>query len=153
MLYTHNVFSFKGSGGFLAFEKSLPERPCAWLRHVHLSTAFLTPKDTFRDNHGFPPDDYDDWAKAAGALSRLQGLRSLRVEITVFDVWDHFDTTAVDGASLTLILQPLKAIPISDFTIELNMEVPQYVMDAIGPVGFTPLVHSRPHNDKLHPLW
>ncbi|KAF2468915.1 uncharacterized protein BDR25DRAFT_230701 [Lindgomyces ingoldianus] len=149
ILYTANEFSFKGAKGVLALRAVVPTSHWHTIRHVHVSTMFLTPKDYWSKHENYPPENFANWTESCNALQDLRDLRTLRIDIVVYDSFDREHPGAVDDASLVSILQPLKDIKAQVLEVELNFPIPDTVRRALSKINFTISTKKRPYNTEL----
>ena len=94
------------------------------------------------------PEDYIDWKDTCAALETLTSLRGLEIEIVVWNQGRHHDDLSADRESLMTIFSALMHIKAAKFTIELNIELPQSVKDALGltPFKLTYIARSFDHS-------
>lgn len=151
VLYSTNWFSLKGSRGITAFKSVTPRIQWEKIRHVHVSTVFLTPKESYPKYTHFPPDDYTQWPQACATLGSLCALRSLQIEITVKDTTELPDVP-VEWDTVNQILEPLVHISCPIFEVAMNIVVPDGVFAGFGRLPFTLTVHERQIDRRLHPL-
>jgi hypothetical protein len=121
------------------------------VRHLHVSTMFLTPRQYWPAGTNFPPDNYEHWAEGCRALKRLRGLRSLCVEMIVGDMHHRQDATTVDDDSLVAVLEPPNRVTAPWFELEINLAVNKRVRERLGDMAFIIVVKSRPYNTVLFP--
>ncbi|KAF1962962.1 hypothetical protein CC80DRAFT_461435 [Byssothecium circinans] len=153
ILYTANTFSLKGGRGISAFNSVTPQPQWHQIRYLHVSTIFLTPQRYWPEHkRWFPPDNYCQWPTSCATLQNLRGLRSLHVEIIVWDTFEREDATAVEEDALISILEPLNHVSAPVFDIEMNMAMPETVLERLGKLTFTLVVKSRPYDRVLFPL-
>ncbi|KAF2463883.1 uncharacterized protein BDR25DRAFT_272402 [Lindgomyces ingoldianus] len=152
ILYTANTFSLKGARGILAFNSVTPQPQWHQIRYLNVSTIFLTPQRYWPEHERFPPDNYCQWSTSCETLQNLRGLRSLHVEIIVWDTHEREDSTAVEDDALVSILEPLNHVSAPLFEIEVNIAIPETVLERLGKRTFTLVVKSRPYDRILFPL-
>jgi hypothetical protein len=145
IMYTANVFSLKGTCGLTAFESVVPMPQWQMIRHLHISTIFLTPKAVMPARKHFPPEDFSQWPLACRTLRDMRGLRLLQIEIIVRD-FERRGSAFVDNESLELILEPLSHISVPLFEVEMNMPMPETLLAKLGHFPFKLAVKQRPYN-------
>lgn len=81
-----------------------------------------------------PPENYDHWETACCALSTLEGLQTLYIDMIIWAWLKREDTTVadLDIASLHFIFGQLKRAKALSFQVGLNFEVPAVVRDELG---------------------
>ncbi|KAF1954804.1 hypothetical protein CC80DRAFT_549985 [Byssothecium circinans] len=151
ILYSSNHFSLKGSRGIAAFKSVAPRFQWEKIRHVHISTIFLTPQISYPAYKHFPPDDYTQWPQACAILGNLYGLRSLQFEITIKDTSELL-RAPVEWDTVKTILEPLVHISCPIFEVAMNIVVPDSVLAGFGRLPFTLTVHERQIDHLLHLL-
>ncbi|KAH3964650.1 hypothetical protein HBH70_126260 [Parastagonospora nodorum] len=149
VMYTANKFSVKGGRGISAFHSVTPQPQWHQIRHLNISTIFLTPQRYYPDEEWFPPDNYRQWPTSCALVQSLHGLRSLQVEIIVYYTHDHQNTAAVEEDAILRILEPLNHVSAPLFEVEMNVAVPETVLEKLGTLAFTLVVRNRPFNDSL----
>ncbi|KAH4227128.1 hypothetical protein HBI06_105060 [Parastagonospora nodorum] len=152
LLYTANKFSVKGSRGISAFNAVTPKPQWHQIRYLNISTMFLTPQRYWPNHDAFPPDNYREWSTSCALLQSLHGLRSLQVEIIVWDTFERNDPAAIEDDALTFILEPLNNISAPLFEVEMNMALPKSVLERLGKLSYTLVVRHRPYDDVLYAL-
>jgi hypothetical protein len=150
-LYKCNTFSFKGAKGIIKFNASLT--PYHWhsLRHIHLSTTFVAPKNRWMKT--LQPENYDHWETACGALSSLEHLQTLYVDMIIWTWLKREGTTVadLDIASLLFILGQLKRAKALSFQVGLNFEIPAVVKEGLGDdAPFEIVVRDIPYDHAFH---
>ncbi|ORY11550.1 hypothetical protein BCR34DRAFT_325393 [Clohesyomyces aquaticus] len=150
ILYTANLFSLKGSRGIVEMRSITPDFQWHMIRHLHISTIFLTPESYWPEFEWFPPDNYKTWREGCSALEELRGIHRLRLEIGVFDTYDRKNPTAVEENALVSILEPLSQVMAPLFEVEMNLAIPQAVRETLGKMTFTLVVKHRPYNTELY---
>lgn len=100
----------------------------------------------------FPPDNYGEWAASCALLSKLHGIRTLCVDMIVWDTSERVDMTAVEDDALVAILEPLNQVSAPVFEVELNLALPENVLAKLGKLAFTLTVRKRPYDRVLFPL-
>jgi hypothetical protein len=131
--------------------------PDSWqtLRYINLSTTLLTPKRRFTTSRGtFPKESYLDWKDACTALATLLELRLLRIEMTIWDQFGYHDIHAgtPEPESLIFILGALKQLRAEVYEVELNIDLPEQVVDALGNVPFKILQLKKQYDRETFPL-
>ncbi|KAF1836062.1 hypothetical protein BDW02DRAFT_567394 [Decorospora gaudefroyi] len=154
VLYSANYFSFRGIQGPTNFRALVA--PSSWhmLRYVHISTTFMTPMKTWSENRGsFPRESYLDWEDGCRDLVSLTELRLLRIEMMIWDRFAYHGRCAgtVEEQALIFILSALKLVTARTFQVELNLEVPSSVLDALGDVSFELLRTEKLYDRKTFP--
>jgi hypothetical protein len=142
-LYTANIFSVKGTIGLTTFESVAPPSQWQMIRHLHISTLFLTPKEVMPAHQHFPPDNFTQWPASCHTLKNMRGLRSLQIEIIVWD-FHRKGSAFVDEESLELIFEPLNCISVPYFEVEMNMQMPDSLLAKLGQITFNLVVRQRP---------
>ena len=148
ILYSANHFSLKGSRGVAAFQSVTPRLQWEQIRHVHISTVFLTPREYYPAHKHFPPDNYHEWPQACAIVGTLSGLRSLRFEITVADVLRE----SIELDTVKAILEPLARLSCPVFEVAMNVAVPDGLVEGFGRLPFTLTVDERQVDRLLHDL-
>ncbi|KAF1836064.1 hypothetical protein BDW02DRAFT_567395 [Decorospora gaudefroyi] len=154
VLYSGNYFSFRGLQGLPSFRALVA--PSSWhmLRYVHISTAFFTPmKDCSENRATFPLDRYLNWEDGCRMLVSLTELRLLRIEMMIWDLFGYYDRSGgtVEEQALVFILSALKPVRARTFQVELNLEVPSSVLNALGDVSFELLRTEKLHDRRTFP--
>lgn len=101
----------------------------------------------------FPPDNYREWTASCAILKEMHGLRSLHVDIIVWDTHKREDPTIADDDALISFLQPLNRISAPFFEVEMNMTLPEVVLESLGKLKFTLVVKRRPYERRLFPFY
>jgi hypothetical protein len=148
ILYTANTFSLKGTRGVTAFKSITPLLQWQMIRHMHISTLFLAPKDYMPAHKHFPPENFSQWPDTCRTLNKMQGLRSLRIEIIVWDFYRK-GSAFVDNMSLGHVLEPLNQITVPFFEVEMNLPIPDVVLERLGQLAFIFVERERPVNRIL----
>jgi hypothetical protein len=151
-LYTANVFSLKGTRGINAFKSVVPIPQWQMIHHIHVSTMFLTPQRHMPAHGHFPPDNFRDWPIACQILKEMQSLRSLHVQLIMWDIEKCDGSGSIDDDSLTSILTPLNQITVPAFKVEMNISISNGVLASLGHLTFVPVVKERPFNHMLTPI-
>jgi hypothetical protein len=149
VLYKANIFSLKGTRGITAFKSVTPLPQWQVIRHIHVSTMFLTPGRHMPAHKHFPPDNFTQWPITCQTLNEMQGLRSLRIEMIVRDIEYRNGSGSVDDDSLVYILEPLNRISVPIFEVGMNMPIPDGVLAKLGKLTFIPIVRQRSFNNRL----
>ncbi|KAF1945550.1 hypothetical protein EJ02DRAFT_338638, partial [Clathrospora elynae] len=152
MIYTSNYFSFKGARSVLALRKMVHLQHWQTIRHINISTVFLTPMDLWRRHRPFPPECYEDWERCCTAIRDLRILRSLRLDIIVWDDAECNDSASIDQESFLAILKPFCGTSPPIFEVELNRNIPEHVLQALGTPMFSLIIKRRPYNMVLFPI-
>ncbi|KAF2803252.1 uncharacterized protein BDZ99DRAFT_399750, partial [Mytilinidion resinicola] len=139
ILYTANHFSLEGARGMLEMRSVVPTPQWHMIRHVHVSTLFLTPRPSWLRS-GFPPENYNKWSDGCKALQELRGLRSIRFEF----IGREDGPAEADVESLVSVLEPLKDIKAPSFEVEMNFPIPDPVQAILGDTNFTLRFQQRP---------
>lgn len=135
VLYTKNHFSFSAANGIRAFQSLVAPRNWEALRHVHLSTIFLTPISHW-DRSLQPPENFEYWEPACRSLAGLPRLQSLCIEIIVWDEIAYQHTKILDEKSILGILSPLLRVRARQFRVELNLKIPDEIIGTMRQVPF-----------------
>jgi hypothetical protein len=143
-LYKSNQSSFRGAGGVVRFCELASPHNWQALRYVHISTLFLTPMQ-FWMNCSLPPENYLHWKAGCEALATLQRLHLLKIDMIVWNQQDR-NLVGIDNDSLLFIFKLLKQVKAQTFQIELNLELPDAVHEALGDVPFELSLHQRPYD-------
>lgn len=151
MLYATNRFSVQASWGLRAFHSVTPPPQWANIRHLEISTLFLTPHATWGQKGTFPPERMMSWKLACEAMKKLRAIRYLFVEMLIWDLFDRVNASAVDDDSLVTILEPLNELQARQFTVEMNIAIPDGVLARLGKLAFVPVVRKRPYERQLDP--
>jgi hypothetical protein len=146
-LYDANIFDFYGANGLLNFRASIPPGKWLMLRRINISTVFLMPLQLSGPSVCIPPEDYDAWNMACLALGAIDGLRSLRVDMTLWNINDWKTVNTVDHEALVRILGALRCIHVGLFEVEMNVEIPDSVMAVLGPLNFSIEQRHRPYGE------
>ncbi|EAT79525.1 hypothetical protein SNOG_13198 [Parastagonospora nodorum SN15] len=149
VMYTANKFSVKGARGIEAFHSVTPQPQWHQIRHLNISTIFLTPRQYYPEHEWFPPDNYVQWPTSCAIVQSLHGLRSLQVELIVRDTHDRKNETLVEEEALFSILKPLTLVSAPLFEVEINMAVPETVLKKLGELTFTLVVKYKPYEHSL----
>jgi hypothetical protein len=152
ILYTANHFSVKGGRGLIEMKAVIPTPQWQMIRHLSVSTMFMAPCIYFPGSESFPPDNYQRWSQACQVLQKLRHLRSLYVEINMWDGMDLNNATGADDDSLIAILGPLCHVTAVDFRVELNLDIPITVHAKLNNPTFTVVVKQRPYNTVAFPF-
>jgi hypothetical protein len=150
VLYTQNHFSFRGARGVIELHSLLASSNWHALRHVHISTLFLTPMARWM-NCSLPPENYNQWQTACEALCTLKSLHLLKIDMVVWNQQDH-NSNGVSHEALVFIFKALEKVHAQTFQIELNMELPDSVKEAIGGLHFEISLKERPYDGTLFRL-
>jgi hypothetical protein len=148
ILYTANTFSLKGTRGVTAFQSVTPPPQWQMIRHMHISTLFLAPKEYMPAHKHFPPENFNQWPNTCRTLNEMQGLRSLRIEIIIWDFYRK-GSAFVDSTSLEHVLEPLNQIVVPFFEVEMNLAIPDVVLAKLGQLAFVFVEQERPVNHVL----
>lgn len=151
VLYATNRFSVQASEGLRAFHSVTPAPQWAKIRHLEISTLFLTPRTMWSQKGTFPPERMISWTLACEAMKTLRAIRRLFVEMLVWDLYDRVNASAVDDDSLVAILEPLNELEAPNFTVEMNIAIPDGVLARLGKLAFMPVVRQRPYERELDP--
>ena len=92
----------------------------------------------------FRPDSYVCWREACSVLQTLTTLHSLELEIAIWYEQGHDDPDCPDDASLLAIFKALIHVRARKFEIQLNMDVPDSVINVLGDTPFKLLRYERP---------
>ena len=155
VLYTANQFSFRGATGVLSFRRLVAPDMWQRLRSVNLSTTILTPRRNFITSRGsFPRESYLDWEDACCALATLGELRLLRIEMTIWALFAFHDINAgtPEPESLISIFEALKQVHAEVYEVELNVDLPEQVLDALGNIPFRILRLKKQYDRKTFSL-
>jgi hypothetical protein len=152
IIYTANTFSLKGTRGITAFKSVIPPPQWQMIRRVHISTMFLTPKRIMPAHGYFPPENFSQWPMVCQTLKDMQALRSLCIEMIVWDIEYCDGSGSVDDESLAFILEPLNRVVVPVFEVELNIPIPDVVLTKLGQITFNLVVKQRPFNHGLTPI-
>jgi len=107
-----------------------------------------------------PPENYNHWQECCQALRTLPKLRTLNIEMIIWNDWRHYNPTFLDDdallpdddslhshhVALLFIFRALVGITAEVFHLELNIELPAFVEDAINPRPFEVTVRDRPYD-------
>lgn len=148
-MYTANKFSVKGARGIEAFHSVTPQPQWHQIRYLNISTIFLTPQRYYPEHEWFPPDNYVQWPTSCALVQNLHGLRSLQVELIVRDTFDRSNETPMEEEALLSILKPLTLVSAPLFEVEINMAVPQTVLERLGELTFTLVVKYKLYDHGL----
>lgn len=149
ILYTANAFSLKGARGVLALKSVIPATNWERLRHLSVSSSFLTPLENWIYDRGYPPENLTSWSEGCLALRELKGLHMLRFDIIIRANGDRKNPAAVDLDSIVAVLKPLKDLKAMVFEVEMTFNVPEAARIMIGETNFTLLVKDRPYNTRV----
>jgi hypothetical protein len=115
---------------------------------MHISTLFTTPRRIMPAHKHFPPEDFSQWPNTCRTLNEMQGLRTLRIELIVWDFLRK-GSAFVDDLSLKDILEPLNEIVVPHFEVEMNLSIPDAVLARLGQLAFVFVERERPVNRSL----
>lgn len=96
-----------------------------------------------------PPESYVRWEKSCKALSELENLHLLFIDFTIWSFGDYPDYNShktVENDALIFIfkcLQPIRAVKIE---VELNMELPELVKNALTPINILIKLSERSYD-------
>jgi hypothetical protein len=113
---------------------------------------FLTLKRHMPAHGQFPLDNFREWPIACRNLKDVEALRSLHIQISVWDTEKCDGSGSIDDDSLTSILAPLNRITILAFEFEMNIPISDGVLPNLGHLTFVPVVKQRPFNHMLTPI-
>ncbi|KAF2855527.1 hypothetical protein T440DRAFT_550918 [Plenodomus tracheiphilus IPT5] len=149
ILYLNNIFSFKGAFGVLALQRTVHADHWGMLRYISVSSIFLSPMGMWVSHRPFPPESYRDWEKSCKALAQVRDLRSLRIDLIIWDNDRRSTPDALDEDSLFAIFRPLCAMNPRVFEIEINCQLSKTIRAVLGKTPFTLAVKERPYNKSL----
>lgn len=139
LLYSANTFDFRRTDSVIRLPHVMLPHRVQQLRRVQFSTVLACynkwdlPPGVPAD-HWELPDDRRKWPAACEVLASLQHLQYARITIFMLCQLDRH-RHATDHELLYEILQPLKAVHASDFTVEVAMPL-ETVRERLGTTPF-----------------
>lgn len=141
LLYSCNTFDFRRTDSVIRLPHIMLPHRMQKLRRIQFSTAFACYPDD-EPLPGLPadfwnlPDKRGQWAAACEVLASMQHLQSLRISIIIWcRLARHGHSTDAYATLLWEILQPLKAVHASEFTVEIT-EPLETMRERLGDTPF-----------------
>jgi hypothetical protein len=154
ILYESNIFHFRGGVTLPAFKQSIPRAQWNAIRKIHLSTAYSPFYHPNSDRAGYKaPKTLPNWNQICEDLSSLPNLQTLSFDILADDPYfDRGHFTGMEPNTLLSILKPLKAIRSDEIEVELNIKLPEEIVQLLGPVNYKIRYRKRPFNEVFRRL-
>ena len=147
LLYSANVFDFRRTDSLIRLPKVILPHRTQQIRRIQFSTGFACyhPENL---PPGLPadfwnlPDDRRQWPAACEVLASLRHLQQLRINIVIMCRIERHRHPP-DQAFFPEILEPLKAVHASDFTVEVSEPV-SLLQEQLGATPFLLLEREPP---------
>lgn len=153
ILYARNIFHFKRAADMLAVHAIVPSVQWHAIRSIHFSTVFQADKLRLRKQKNRPrtepPEILDNWRRCCQLLRDSDSLRSIHLDIIIRASSRSLLWMPVEENTILEVLLPLEDVKAQIFEIELNVPIPQLVMEVLGSVNFETTIRQRPHNHAV----
>jgi hypothetical protein len=95
-----------------------------------------------------PGENYQDWENGCRALAGLHKLYVLRIEVTIMHQFQIRNSAIeiLEQEAALFVLGALKLVTAQDFVVELNLQLPDTTIQALGSVPFNILRHAKSYD-------
>jgi hypothetical protein len=146
VLYISNEFHFRRASDLVTTYDMMPLVQWNTIRRIHFSTVFQAsiwlsenPRKTWSEN-------LNRWNQCCKLLQGSHNLNDIRLDLIIRQGPQNAIWTGIQKEPLILLLKPLQGISASSFEVELNVDVPESVLQILGPTSFSLITRKRPYN-------